>query len=83
MPLVAQTGSRGIVLVTFNVDAMWAWVVIATPWPLYPRETGRVPIVQEAEWAPGPVWTGVRKRTFLAHAWVRTPNRPARSESLY
>jgi hypothetical protein len=34
------------------------WVVSATPWPLYPRETDPVPIVYEAEWAPGPVWTG-------------------------
>jgi len=76
-------GSIGIVLLTFNVGAVWAWIVNATPWPLYTRETGRVPIVQEAGWAPGPVWTGVRKRKFLAHALVRTPNRPARSESLY
>jgi hypothetical protein len=83
MPLVTQTGSRGIVLPTFNVGAMWVWVVSATPWPLYPRETGRVPILQEAGCAPGPVWTGVRKRKFLAHAWVRTPNRLARNELLY
>jgi hypothetical protein len=30
----------------------------ATPQPLNPRERDPVPIVQEAEWAPGPVWTG-------------------------
>jgi len=54
-------GSGGIVLLTFNVGALWAWVVNATPWPLYLRETGRLPIVQEAGWAPGSVWTGVRK----------------------
>jgi hypothetical protein len=35
MPLVAQTGSRGIVLLTFNVDAVWAWVVSFTPRPLF------------------------------------------------
>jgi len=34
------------------------WVVNATPRPLYPRETDPVPIVQEAGWVPGPVWTG-------------------------
>jgi hypothetical protein len=34
------------------------WVVKDTPWPLYPRETDPVPILQEARWAPGPVWTG-------------------------
>jgi hypothetical protein len=32
--------------------------VSATPWPLYSREREPVPIVEEAGWAPGPVWTG-------------------------
>jgi len=32
-----------------------------------------VPIVQEAGWAPGSVWTGGKSR----------PHRPARSQSLY
>jgi len=27
------------------------------PRPLYPRERAHVPIVQEAVWATGPVWT--------------------------
>jgi hypothetical protein len=36
----------------------WGWVVSTTPRPLYSRERP-VPIVQEAGWAPGPVWTGV------------------------
>ena len=39
-----------------------------------------VPIVQEAGWAPGPVWTGVEN---LAPTGIRSPDRPARSESLY
>ena len=30
----------------------------ATPRPLYPRERDPVPLVQEAGWATGPVWTG-------------------------
>jgi hypothetical protein len=34
------------------------WVVNTTPWLLYPWERDPVPIVQEAGWAPGPVWTG-------------------------
>jgi hypothetical protein len=33
------------------------WVVNATPRPFYPREY-LVPIVQQAGWAQGPVWTG-------------------------
>ena len=39
-----------------------------------------VPIVQEAGWAPGPVWTGSES---LASTGIRSPDRPARSESLY
>jgi len=37
-----------------------------------------VPIVQEAVWAPGPVWTGAEN---LAHAGIRSPDRAARSQS--
>ena len=39
-----------------------------------------VSIVYEAEWAPGPVWTGAEN---LAPTGIRSPGRPARSESLY
>ena len=39
-----------------------------------------VPILQEAGWAPGPVWTAAEN---LASAGIRSPDRPARSESLY
>ena len=39
-----------------------------------------IPILQEAEWAPGPVWTGAEN---LGPAGIRSPERPARSESLY
>jgi hypothetical protein len=35
-----------------------------------------VPVVQEAGWAPGPVWTGVE---ILALTGIRSPDRPARS----
>ena len=37
-------------------------------------------IVQEAGWAPGPVWMGAEN---LAPTGIRSPDRPARSESLY
>ena len=37
-------------------------------------------IVQEAGWAPGPVWTGAEN---LAPSGIRSPDRPARSELLY
>ena len=39
-----------------------------------------VSIVQEAGWAPGPVWTGAEK---LVPTGIRSPDRPAGSESLY
>jgi len=38
-----------------------------------------VPIVQEAGWTPGPVWTGGKSLPHRDSA----PDRPARSQSLY
>ena len=52
----------------------------ATPRPLYFRERDPVPIVQEAGWAPGPVWTGAEN---LAPIGIRFPDLPFRSGSLY
>jgi len=54
-------------------------MVNATPRPLYPRKDP-VPIVQEAGWAPGLVWTDAEN---LSRTGIRFPDRPARSESLY
>jgi len=39
-----------------------------------------VTIVQEAGWAPGPVWTGAENFTPTG---IRFPDIPGRSESLY
>ena len=39
-----------------------------------------VPIVQEAWWAPVPVWIGAEN---LAPTGIRFPDLPARNESLY
>jgi hypothetical protein len=44
-----------------------------------PNGKDPVPIVQEAGWAPGPVWTGGKSRLHRDSI----PNRPARSQSLY
>jgi len=46
---------------------------------LYPGKDP-VPIVQEAGWAPGPVWTGAQN---LALSGIRSSDYPARSQSLY
>jgi hypothetical protein len=49
------------------------------PAALYPWKDS-VPIVQEAGWATGPVWTGAEN---LAPTGIQTPDRPARSQLLY
>ena len=43
-------------------------------------EKDPVPIVQEAGWDPGPVWTCAEN---LAPTGIRSPDRPASSESRY
>jgi hypothetical protein len=58
---------------------MW-WVANATPWLLNHRERDRVPILQEAGWALGPVWRGEEN---LISTGIRSPESPARSELLY
>ena len=55
------------------------WVMEATPGRFTPGKDP-VPIVQEAGWAPGTVWTGAE---ILAHTGIRSLDRPARSESVY
>jgi hypothetical protein len=42
-----------------------------------PPKKDPAPIVQEAGWAPGPVWMGAEN---LAAIGIRSPDRPARSE---
>jgi len=48
--------------------------------PTLSRGKDAVPIVQEAGWVPGPIWTGAKN---LACTTIQSPDRPARSESLY
>ena len=55
-------------------------MVKANPQPLYPQERDTVAIVEEAKWAPGPVWAGAENITPTS---IRSPDRPAHSESLY
>jgi hypothetical protein len=45
------------------------------PTAVYPRERPGNPFVQDAGWAPGPVWTGGKSRP----TGIRSPDRPARS----
>ena len=46
--------------------------VSVTPRLLFTPEKDPVPIVQEAGWAPWPVWTGEEN---LAHIGIRSPDR--------
>jgi len=55
------------------------WVVSSTPRPHFTPRRHPVPIVHEAWWAPGAVWTGEKSRPH--HDTI--PDRPARSQSLY
>ena len=66
----AQRGSRGIVLLFFNLGTRWGRVVNTTPRPLYPRCRETVPILQEAVWALGTKWTGTEN---LAPNGIRSP----------
>ena len=76
----AHRGSRGIALLFHDHGTIRGWGVSVTPRLLFTPGKDSVPIVQEAGWAPGPVWTGVEN---LAPTGIRSPDRQARSQSLY
>jgi hypothetical protein len=76
----AHRGSRGIALPFHDHDTRRGWGFSVTPWLLFTPEKDPVPIVQEAGWAPGSVWTGV---VNPAPTGIRSPDLPARSQSLY
>ena len=54
----AHRGSRGIALPFHDRGTRRGLGVSVTPRPLFTSGKDPVPIVQEAGWAPGPVWTG-------------------------
>ena len=76
----AHKGSRGIALLFFDHGTRRCWGDRVTPRPIFTPRKDPVPIVQEAGWAPGPVLTGAEN---LAPTGMRTPDRPARSQSIY
>jgi hypothetical protein len=77
---VAQRVGRGIVLLFHDLGTRREWVVSSTPRLHFTLGENPVPSVQEAEWAPGPVWTGAEN---LAPTGILAPGHPARSQSLY
>ena len=78
-PGVAQRVGRGIALLFHDRGTRRGWVVNSTPRPHFTPGKDPVPIVQEAGWAPGPVWTGGKSRPHRDSV----PDRPSRSQSLY
>ena len=58
-----------------KIGAELVWVANAMPRPLCPRERDPVPIVQESQW----VYTGAE---YLALIAIRSPERPARRQSI-
>ena len=78
-PGVAQRVGRGIALLFHDGGTRRGWVVSVTPRPRFTTGKDPVSIVQEAGWAPGPIWTGGKSRPHRDSI----PDRPARSQSLY
>jgi hypothetical protein len=59
----AHRGSRGIAVPFHDHGTIRGWGVSVSPRPLFAPGKEPVPIVQEAGWAPGPVWTGAENLT--------------------
>jgi len=78
-PGVAQRVGRGIALLFHDRDTRRGWVVSSTPRPHFTPGKVPVPIVQEAGWAPGTLWTSGKSLPYRNSI----PDRPARSQSLY
>ena len=75
----AHRVSRGITLLFLVHGTRRGWGVSVTPRPLFTPGKDPVPIVQEAVWAPGPVWTGRKSRPHRDSI----PDTPPRGKSLY
>jgi len=73
-PGVAQRVGRGIALLFHDRGIRRGWVVSNTPRPHLTPGKYPVLILQEAGWAPGPVWTGIKSRPHRDSI----PDRPAR-----
>jgi hypothetical protein len=64
---------RSILPHILNLGVTRGLVANATPRLLYPREGDPASIVQEAGWAPEPVWTGAKN---FAATGLRSADRP-------
>jgi hypothetical protein len=64
-PGVAQRVGRGIALLFNECGTRRRWLVSSTPRPRFTPGKHPVRILQEAGWAPGPVWKGGKSRPPL------------------
>ena len=76
-PVVVQMVGRVIALLFHDLGASRRLVVSVTSRPLLTPGKDPVPIVQEAGWATGPVWTGAEN--LAPPTEIRSLDRPARS----
>jgi len=74
-PGVAQKVGRVIPLLFHDRGTRRRWVVTSTPRPHFTPRKDPVPILHEAGWAPGPVWTDGKSRPHRDSI----PDRPAHS----
>jgi len=78
-PGVAQRVGRGIALLFHDRSTTSGWVVSSTSRPHFSPGKEQVPILEEAGWAPGPVWMDGKSQPH----WDSIPDHPAHSQSLY
>ena len=76
---MAHRGSRSIALPFHDHSTRREWGVSVTPHLLFTSGKDPVSIVQEAGWAPGPVWTGAEN---LDPTGIRSLDHPSRSQLL-
>ena len=76
---VAQRVGTGIAILFHDRSTRRGWLVSSMPQPHFTPGNDPVPILQEAGWAPGPVWTGGNSR--LRQDSI--PDLTAHSQSLY
>ena len=70
---MAQRVGRSIAILFHDRGTRRGWVVSSTPRPHFILGKDLVPILQEAGWAPGSVWTGGKSRPHRDSI----PNHPA------
>jgi hypothetical protein len=77
---MAHRGSRDIALPFLYHSTRRVWGVSVMPQPPLTPRKNLVPIVQDAGWVPGPVWTGAEN---LTPTGIWSPHHPAHSQLLY